>query len=117
MIPLPPARRLRGGMPLLTRARRRPDRAASVSPARSAAFARGFSAMRHANYRRYWFGQIGSLVGAWMQSVALPWLVLELGGSPLQLGLLSPEKQSLTSANDVTGGAAWETGLATLTVP
>jgi MFS family permease len=42
--------------------------------------------MRHRNYRIYWFGQIGSLVGAWMQSVALPWLVLELGGSPLQLG-------------------------------
>ena len=42
--------------------------------------------MRHRNYRIYWFGQIGSLVGAWMQSVAQPWLVLELGGSPLQLG-------------------------------
>ncbi len=44
--------------------------------------------MRHRNYRIYWFGQIGSLVGAWMQSVALPWLVLELGGSPLQLGMV-----------------------------
>jgi len=42
--------------------------------------------MRHRNYRLYWFGQIGSLVGAWMQSVAQPWLVLELGGSPLELG-------------------------------
>ena len=42
--------------------------------------------MRHRNYRIYWFGQIGSLVGAWMQSVAHPWLVLQLGGSPLQLG-------------------------------
>ena len=53
---------------------------------RSGGLARGFSAMRHRNYRLYWFGQIGSLVGAWMQSVAQPWLVLELGGSPLQLG-------------------------------
>jgi MFS family permease len=44
--------------------------------------------MRHANYRRFWLGQIGSLVGAWMQSVALPWLVLQLGGSALQLGLV-----------------------------
>jgi MFS family permease len=44
--------------------------------------------MGHPNYRRYWFGQVGSLVGAWMQSVALPWLVLQLGGSPLQLGLV-----------------------------
>ena len=49
---------------------------------------RGFVAMRHPNYRRFWLGQIGSLVGTWMQSVALPWLVLELGGSPLQLGLV-----------------------------
>jgi len=44
--------------------------------------------MRHPNYRRFWFGQIGSLVGAWMQSVTLPWLVLQLGGSALQLGLV-----------------------------
>jgi MFS family permease len=44
--------------------------------------------MRHPNFRRFWFGQMGSLIGAWMQSVALPWLVLQLGGSPLQLGLV-----------------------------
>jgi MFS family permease len=69
---------------LFPRASRRPDRAAS--PSRPGTFARGFSAMRHRNYRIYWFGQIGSLVGAWMHSVAQPWLVLELGGSPLQLG-------------------------------
>ena len=81
-------RRLRAAMPLLTRARPGPERAASAPAPRGAALARGFTAMRHANYRRYWFGQIGSLVGAWMQSVALPWLVLELGGSPLQLGLV-----------------------------
>jgi MFS family permease len=81
-------RRLRDAMPTLTRSTRRPDGAASLPPARGGMFGRGFVAMRHANYRRYWFGQIGSLVGAWMQSVALPWLVLQLGGSPLQLGLV-----------------------------
>ena len=69
---------------LYPRDSRRPDRAASSS--RGGGLARGFSAMRHRNYRIFWFGQIGSLVGAWMQSVAQPWLVLELGGSPLQLG-------------------------------
>jgi MFS family permease len=47
---------------------------------------RGFTAMRHRNYRLYWFGQFGSLTGAWMQTVAQPWLVLELGGTPVQLG-------------------------------
>src|SRR3990170_937584 len=79
---------LRLAVPALTRSTRRPDRAASLPPARGGGFTRGFVAMRHPNYRRYWFGQIGSLVGAWMQSVALPWLVLQLGGSPLQLGLV-----------------------------
>ncbi len=81
-------RRLRDALPTRTPSERRPDPAASLPPARGSGFARGFVAMRHPNYRRYWFGQIGSLVGAWMQSVALPWLVLQLGGSPLQLGLV-----------------------------
>jgi MFS family permease len=81
-------RRIRDAMPTRMQSPRRPDGAASLPPARGAGFARGFVAMRHPNYRRYWFGQIGSLVGAWMQSVALPWLVLQLGGSPLQLGLV-----------------------------
>jgi MFS family permease len=47
---------------------------------------RGFAALRHANYRYYISGQIVSLVGTWMQSVSQPWLVLLLGGTPLQLG-------------------------------
>ena len=47
---------------------------------------RGFSAVRHRNFRLYWIGQIISLVGTWMQSVSQPWLVLLLGGSPIQLG-------------------------------
>ena len=47
---------------------------------------RGFSAVRHRNFRLYWIGQIVSLAGTWMQSVSQPWLVLLLGGSPLQLG-------------------------------
>ncbi|HSM37949.1 MAG TPA: MFS transporter [Candidatus Limnocylindrales bacterium] len=46
----------------------------------------GFAALRHTNYRYYLSGQIVSLVGTWMQSVSQPWLVLLLGGSPLQLG-------------------------------
>jgi len=71
---------------LFPRDSRRPDGAVTPSRASGGALGRGFSAMRHRNYRIYWFGQIGSLVGAWMQSVAQPWLVLELGGSPLQLG-------------------------------
>jgi MFS family permease len=46
----------------------------------------GFAALRHANFRYYLGGQVVSMVGTWMQSVSQPWLVLILGGSPLQLG-------------------------------
>ena len=81
-------RRIRGAVPTMARTTRRPDRAASLPAGRERGLGRGLAAMRHPNYRRYWFGQIGSLIGAWMQSVALPWLVLQLGGSPLQLGLV-----------------------------
>src|SRR3989304_3705106 len=48
----------------------------------------GFVALSIRNYRLYWIGQIVSLVGTWMQSVSQPWLVLLLGGSPIQLGIV-----------------------------
>jgi predicted MFS family arabinose efflux permease len=64
--------------------------AASSPPARKGGpprgLRRGFAALGHTNYRYYISGQIVSLVGTWMQSVSQPWLVLLLGGSPLQLG-------------------------------
>ena len=39
------------------------------------------------NYRLYFLGQIVSVTGTWMQSVAQVWLVLKLTGSPLALGI------------------------------
>jgi MFS family permease len=50
---------------------------------------RGFAALGIRNYRLYWSGQVVSLVGTWMQQVSLPWLVLALGGTPLQLGFVA----------------------------
>jgi MFS family permease len=50
---------------------------------------RGFEALGVRNYRLYWSGQVVSLVGTWMQQVSLPWLVLSLGGTPLQLGFVA----------------------------
>ena len=49
----------------------------------------GFASLGVRNYRLYWSGQVVSLVGTWMQQVSLPWLVLELGGSAFQLGLVA----------------------------
>jgi MFS family permease len=50
---------------------------------------RTFRSLRIRNYRLYFISQIISFCGAWMQSVALMWLVLSLTGSGLALGLTS----------------------------
>jgi MFS family permease len=41
------------------------------------------------NYRLYFVGQIVSLSGTWMADTALPWLALELSGSPFALGVVA----------------------------
>ncbi len=43
---------------------------------------------RHRNYRLYFFGQVVSLTGTWMQSTAQGWLVYRLTGSAFALGLV-----------------------------
>ncbi len=45
-----------------------------------------FSSLDTPNFRRYLAGQAVSLVGTWMQIVALGWLVLEITGSGTALG-------------------------------
>lgn len=45
-----------------------------------------FRALRHRNYRLYFGGQSVSLVGTWMQRVAVGWLAYRLTGSALTLG-------------------------------
>src|SRR5439155_1714854 len=47
-----------------------------------------FRALGHRNYRLYWTGQLISLIGTWMQSVAQGWLMHHLTGSALMLGFL-----------------------------
>jgi MFS family permease len=47
-----------------------------------------FRALRHRNYRLYFFGQFFSLCGTWIQNVAQGWLVYELTHSPFWLGLV-----------------------------
>jgi MFS family permease len=47
---------------------------------------RTFAAMRFHNYRLYFFSQIVSFSGTWMQMIAQAWLVLELTGSGTALG-------------------------------
>jgi MFS family permease len=44
-------------------------------------------ALRHRNYRLFFSGQLVSLIGSWMQSVAESWLVYRLTGSAALLGV------------------------------
>ncbi len=48
-----------------------------------------FRALRHRNFRLFFFGQLTSLVGTWMQIVAQGWLVLRLSNSAFKLGLVA----------------------------
>jgi MFS family permease len=45
-------------------------------------------ALRHSNYRLFFFGQLVSLIGTWMQATAQSWLVYKLTGSEQLLGLV-----------------------------
>ena len=49
---------------------------------------RAFTSLRQRNFRLFWFGQMISLIGSYMQSIGQAWLVLELTHSGWQLGLV-----------------------------
>jgi MFS family permease len=70
------------------------DSAARAEPAAPAG-AKGFSprrigsSLRYRNYRLFFFGQLVSVMGTWMQTVAQSFLVLELTHSGTDLGLVT----------------------------
>src|SRR5258706_8628805 len=57
-------------------------------PAGGPTLAARFRSLGHRNFRLYWIGQLVSLVGTWMQSVAQGWLMHRLTDSAFMLGLL-----------------------------
>src|SRR5205814_1557362 len=48
-----------------------------------------FTALRHRNYRLFFFGQLISLVGTWLQNTALSWFVYSLTRDSRTLGFIS----------------------------
>lgn len=93
-----------------------------------------FRSLRSRNYRWYFFGNMVSLVGTWMQRMAISWLVYRLTGSAILLGtidfasqfsafLLMPFAGVLIDGGDIRRlliitqslGAAQALGLAILT--
>ena len=81
----------------------------SQSAARTAAggqrILEAISALRHRNYRLYWFGQLFSVLAQNMEHVAQGWLVLELTNSPLALGVTGLAHAIPTITLTLIGGA------------
>ncbi|HEX6135665.1 MAG TPA: MFS transporter [Longimicrobiales bacterium] len=60
----------------------------AVEDPRRARIALALRALRHRNFRLFTIGQSLSLIGTWMQQVAISWLVYRLTGSAFLLGLV-----------------------------
>ena len=72
----------------VARPRRRHPRAPVGGRSRlSAGRRRAFASLSVPNYRRYFTGQVVSISGNWMQIVAEMWLIVQLTGSGVSVGL------------------------------
>jgi MFS family permease len=52
-----------------------------------------FRSLRHRNYRLFYIGQGISLIGTWMQQIAMTWLVYRITGSAFMLGVFAFSSQ------------------------
>ena len=57
-------------------------------PHRRLNFNQTFTALKYPNYRLWFYGQMASLIGTWMQTTAQGFLIFELTKSPAYLGLI-----------------------------
>ena len=69
-------------------------------------FPPGLRALNHPEYRRLYLTQLVAQVGGWIQAVAQSWLVLQLTGSPLKLGLISTLQFAPVLLFSIVAGAA-----------
>ncbi|HMJ07141.1 MAG TPA: MFS transporter [Chthoniobacterales bacterium] len=58
-------------------------------PVGKISFRQTFRALRHRNYRLFFYGQLVSLIGSWMEQTAMSWLVYQITGSKLLLGVVA----------------------------
>src|SRR6478736_2770868 len=64
-----------------------------TNPAPESKFSAMFRALKYKNYRLFFMGQGISLIGTWMQQIALSWLVYRLTDSVFLLGILGFSSQ------------------------
>src|SRR6202045_5412984 len=65
-----------------------PASSPAPSPAAQGRLSTAFRSLKHRNFRPFFGGQLISLVGTWMQTIAQSWLIYRLTGSSVLLGLL-----------------------------
>ncbi len=65
-----------------------PKQSRLYASARLAGFKSVFRSLRYRNYSLFFMGQSISLIGTWMQRIALPWLVYSITDSAFLLGLV-----------------------------
>src|SRR5215467_11321659 len=66
---------------------------------------RTFAALRHRNFRLFFAGQLVSLIGTWMQNTAQGWLVYQLTGSKLLLGVVTAVGSTPMMLFSIWGGS------------
>jgi MFS family permease len=64
-----------------------------------------FASLRHRNFRLFFGGQLISLTGSWVQSTAQGWLVYELTGSKMLLGVVTAVGSAPMMLFSVWGGS------------
>src|SRR6266853_1114440 len=64
-----------------------------------------FAALRHRNFRLFFAGQLVSLTGTWMQNTAQGWLVYQLTGSKLWLGVVAAVGSAPMMLFSIWGGS------------
>ena len=64
-----------------------------------------FRALRHRNYRLFFWGQLVSLIGTWMQQTAMSWFVYEITNSKFLLGAVAAIGSAPMMLFSVWGGS------------
>ena len=64
-----------------------------------------FASLRHRNFRLFFGGQLISLIGTWMQNTAQGWLVYELTGSKILLGVVAAVGSTPMMLFSILGGS------------
>src|ERR1700752_2835757 len=64
-----------------------------------------FRALRHRNYRLFFWGQLISLVGTWMQQTAMSWFVYQITNSKFLLGAVAAVGSAPMMLFSIWGGS------------